>query len=76
MTKMLLKTERIKALRGLIAVLTLLVSVLALTSCSLIPESLLPREQTESYSPLQEYQIPVTRGTIKSSLSFDPISPS
>ena len=70
MTKMLLKTERIKALRGLIAVLTLLVSVLALTSCSLIPESLFPREQTESYSPLQEYQIPVTRGTIKSSLSF------
>lgn len=70
MSKIFFKMEIKKILRGLAAVMIPFVSILVLSSCSLLPASLLPRQESSSLPQSQEYQIPVIRGSIKSSISF------
>ena len=64
------RSEIKKNLRIMGFIMLLLVSVSVLSSCSLIPSSLVSRQQEDPMPRTEDILVPVVRGSIRSSLSF------
>lgn len=70
MTDRFYRKENGQKRRSLVSCCVLLITVLALASCSLIPESLKSKLNPSNGPAQQEILVPVTRGPISASLSF------